>query len=370
MDSEKGENKIKEIKGLEYWKDRDISLDPLVGKSIAIIGYGRQGRAQACNLKDSGLDVIIGLRTDSKSKDLAIADGHKVTSIAEACSKAEIVHVLIPDIEQGNIYSQDIAPYLSKNKVICFSHGASIHWRWIQPPSNVDVIMVAPKGPGQKVRELFTDGFGIPSLVAVYQDYSGNALNTALAISKGIGSSRAAVFLTDFKEETETDCFGEQVDLCGGVQGLVTSSFETLVNAGYRPEIAYFECLHELKMIVDLVSENGIAGMYEQVSETARYGGLTRSPLIIDSSTKTRMQEILNDIQSEKFAKELVEVNTTKEDDYFDKLVKETRNHPIEKIGNELRNILYGSPFSSKQGKMKIILNPTNEINKKKIVQN
>ena len=343
MESEKRENKIKEKKGLEYWKDMDISLDPLYGKSIAIIGYGRQGRAQACNLKDSGLNVIIGLRKDSKSKDLAITDGHQVTSISEACNIVEIIHILIPDIEQGNIYNQDIVPYLSKNKVICFSHGASIHWRWITPPSNVDVIMVAPKGPGQKVRELFKDGFGIPSLIAVYHDYTRSALNIALAISKGIGSSRAGVFLTDFKEETETDCFGEQVDLCGGVQGLVTSSFETLVNAGYRPETAYFECLHELKLIVDLVYENGIAGMYEKVSETARYGGLTRSSLIIDNDTKTRMQKVLGDIQSEKFTKELVEMYATKEDTYLDKLVQETRNHPIEKIGNELRDILYGS---------------------------
>lgn len=349
MNLEKREYEQQKNESLKYWKDEDISLDPLNGKFIAIIGYGRQGRAQACNLKDSGLNVLVGLRKNSKSWDLAVSDGHKVTSIAEACKIANIVHVLLPDIKQAHVYSQDIFPYLSENKVISFSHGASIQWRWIEPPFNVDVILVAPKGPGQKVRESFSNGFGIPSLVAVYQNYSGYALDIALAISKGIGSSKAAVFLTDFKEETETDCFGEQVDLCGGVQGLITCSFETLVDAGYRPEIAYFECLYELKMIVDLVFEKGIAGMYEQVSETARYGGLSKSPLIIDTSTKKRMRQVLSDIQVGNFAKELTEVYKTKNEKYLHTLLKETRNHSIEKIGRQLRKIINTSSSSSNQ---------------------
>lgn len=225
-------------------------------------------------------------------------------------------------------------------KVLCFSHGAAIHWKWIMPPSNVDVIMVSPKGPGQKVRDLFKEGFGVPSLISVYQDYTKKALDIALAISKGIGSSRPGVFMTDFKEETETDCFGEQVNLCGGIQGLILSSFETLVEAGYRPETAYFECLHELKLIVDLVYEKGLTGMYNKVSETARYGGLTRGPVIIGKDTKTKMQNVLKDIQSEKFAKEWSEIYAKEKKQSFDKLVKEIENHQIEKIGKELRDLM------------------------------
>ncbi len=328
-------------KKTRYWKDNDISLEPLKNKTIAVIGYGIQGRAQACNLKDSKINVIIGLHKESKSKEKALEDGHKVMDVPQACKSADVLHILVPDMQQGAIYKSGIEPLISENKVLCFSHGASIHWKWIVPPSNVDVIMVAPKGPGQKVRDLYKEGFGVPALVSVYQDYTKKALDIALAISKGIGSSKAGVFLTDFKEETESDCFGEQVDLCGGIQGLVTGSFETLVEAGYKPEIAYFECLHELKLIVDLIYEKGFAGMYNKVSETARYGGLTRASLIIDKDTKTKMKKVLKDIQSEKFAKEWTEIYSKEKGQSFDKLVKELENHPIEKIGKEVREIIY-----------------------------
>jgi ketol-acid reductoisomerase len=328
-------------KNARYWKDEDISLDPLDGKTIAVIGYGIQGKAQSCNLQDSKISVIIGLHKESKSKEKALEDGHNVMGVSQACKIADIIYMLVPDMKQGDIYKNDIEPFISENKVLCFSHGASIHWKWIVPPPNVDVIMVSPKGPGQKVRDLFKEGFGVPSFVSVYQDYTKKALDIALAISKGIGSSRAGVFMTDFKEETETDCFGEQVDLCGGIQGLVTNSFETLVEAGYKPEIAYFECLHELKLIVDLVCENGLVGMYNKVSETARYGGLTRGPAIINKDTKVKMKKVLKDIQSEKFAKEWTEIYSKEKKQSFDKLVKELENHQIEKIGREVREIIY-----------------------------
>ena len=328
-------------KKTKYWKDKDISLDPLRNKTVAVIGYGIQGRAQSCNLKDSKINVIIGLPKESKSKEKALEDGHNVMDVPQACKIADVIHILAPDMQQGAIYKKDIEPFISEGKALCFSHGASIHWKWIVPPSDVDVIMIAPKGPGQKVRDLYKEGFGIPALVSVYQDYTKKSLDVALAISKAIGSSRAGVFLTDFKEETETDCFGEQVDLCGGIQRLVTISFETLVEAGYKPEIAYFECLHELKLIVDLVYEKGLAGMYNKVSETARYGGLTRGPMVINDETKKRMKKVLKEIQSEKFAKEWVEIYSKEKRQSFDKFVKEIENHPIEKIGKEVREIIY-----------------------------
>ncbi len=241
--------RIKNVLGqAKYFKDKDVTLDPIKNKLIAIIGYGIQGRAQACNLKDSGINVVVGLYQESKSKDIAINDGQKVMDVTQASKEADIIYLLVPDMKQGIVYKNNIKPYLSENKIICFSHGAAIHWKWIEPPSNIDVIMVAPKGPGHRVRELFKEGFGIPALVAVYQDRSDNAWNIALAIAKGIGSTRPGVIKTDFKEEVETDWFGEQVNLCGGVHSMITTAFETLVEAGYQPETAYFECLHELKI--------------------------------------------------------------------------------------------------------------------------
>src|SRR2546428_7606791 len=258
------------------WLDPDVKIDPIRNQTVAVIGYGIQGRAQASNMKDSGIDVIIGLRKDGKTWKLAQQDGHKVMGLSEAAAGADIVHILIPDMEQADTYVKHIAPYMTAGKALSFSHGAAIHWKWIVAPKIVDVIMVAPKGPGQLVRELYQQGFGTPSLVAVYQDHSKMAWDRVLAMAKGIGSTRPGVLQTSFEEEVETDWFGEQVDLCGGAHSLVTNAFETLVEAGYQPEVAYFECLHELKLIVDLIQKYGITGMYKRVSETARYGGVGR----------------------------------------------------------------------------------------------
>jgi len=286
------------------WFDNDVSLEPVRSKTIAVIGYGIQGRAQANNMKDSGLNVIIGLYKGAKSWKTAENDGHIVKDVKEASKSADIIHVLTPDMEQANVYKNDIVPGLAQGKTLNFSHGAAIHWKWIIPPNNIDVIMVAPKGPGQRVRELFQEGFGTPSLIAVHQDYSGSALKTVLGLAKAIGSTRPGVIETTFKEEVETDWFGEQVDLCGGAHSLVLNAFETLVEAGYQPEVAYYECLHELKLIVDLIYKYGITGMYNRVSETARYGGLTRGPMIINSQVKENMKKVLKDIQSGEFANE------------------------------------------------------------------
>ena len=289
---------------VKKWGDQDVNIDFLKNQTIAVIGYGIQGRAQANNLKDSGLNVIVGLRKGGNSWKIAEEDGHQVMEVDDAAENADIIHILIPDMEQADTYKSEISQYVTENKSLCFSHGASIHWKWIEPPKNVDVIMVAPKGPGQRVRELFLEGFGTPSLIAVYQDFTGNALNRVLALAKGIGSTKPGVIETTFKEEVETDWFGEQVDLCGGAHSLVMKAFETLVEAGYQPEVAYFECLHELKLIVDLIQKYGLTGMYNRVSETARFGGLTRGPRVIDKSTKSKMKEILSEIQSGQFAKE------------------------------------------------------------------
>ncbi|HXS59605.1 MAG TPA: ketol-acid reductoisomerase [Candidatus Sulfopaludibacter sp.] len=325
----------------KYWKDKDVLLEPILNKTIAVIGYGIQGRAQACNLKDSGINVIVGLHKESKSKELAVNDGQKVMEVCQATKQAHVIHILVPDMEQGRIYKNDIEPYLSENAAICFSHGAAIHWKWIIPPSNVDVIMVAPKGPGQKVRELFKEGFGIPSLVAVYQNHSHTAWDKVLAISKGIGSTRPGVIKTDFKEEVETDCFGEQVILCGGVQSMIVNAFEILIESGYQPEVAYFECLHELKLIVDLIYNSGLTGMYNRVSETARYGGITRGERIIDKKSINNMKKILNEIQSGQFAKEWIEIYEKEKKQSFQKFMQKIENHRIEKIGKDLREIMY-----------------------------
>jgi ketol-acid reductoisomerase len=318
------------------WFDNDVTLDLLKGKSVAIIGYGIQGRAQACNMKDTGLETIVGLRKEGKSWELAKKDGHVVKEIAEAAKSADIIHILVPDMEQAEVYEHLIAPNLSSGKILCFSHGASIHWKWIRPPKDVDVVMVAPKGPGQRVRELFQDGFGTPSLIAVYQNHSGKALEIVLALSKAIGSTRPGVIETTFKEEVETDWFGEQVDLCGGTHSLVLSAFETLVDAGYQPEVAYYECLHELKLIVDLIHRYGITGMYNRVSETARYGGLTRGSRIIDEHVKLNMKKILDEIQSGTFASEWRDVYKRSGKNSFEGLMNDLSKNKIEKIGAEM----------------------------------
>jgi ketol-acid reductoisomerase len=323
------------------WLDDQVSLDAIKDLTVAVIGYGIQGSAQASNMKDSKINVVVGLRPGGKSWAKAEEDGHKVLPVSEAVKQADIIHILTPDMEQENVYKNDIAPNLKENKALSFSHGAAIHWKWIEPPSNVDVFMVAPKGPGQRVRELYLDGFGTPSLVAVYQDYSKKALDKVLALAKSIGSTRPGVLETTFKEEVETDWFGEQVDLCGGVHHMVTKAFETLVEAGYQPEIAYFECLHELKLIVDLIQKYGITGMYNRVSETARYGGLTRGKRVIDENCKRNMKEVLNEIQSGQFANEWVNNYSKNKKSAFEELLREVENHEIEKVGKDLRKMMW-----------------------------
>lgn len=323
------------------WLDKDVSIDPIKDLTIAVIGYGIQGSAQASNMKDSDLNVIVGLRQEGKSWKKAESDGHKVMSVSDAVKQADIVHILIPDMEQENVFRTEIEPFLRDDAAISFSHGAAIHWKWIVPKENIDVIMVAPKGPGQRVRELFLEGFGTPSLIAVHQDYSKKALDKVLALAKSIGSTRPGVLETTFKEEVETDWFGEQVDLCGGVHNMVTKSFETLVEAGYQPEIAYFECLHELKLIVDLIQKYGITGMYNRVSETARYGGLTRGQRVVDQNSKDNMKQVLDEIQSGKFAKEWVENYKRYGKEAFDKYMQEIENHGIEKVGRDLRKMMW-----------------------------
>jgi ketol-acid reductoisomerase len=326
---------------IRRWLDDQVTLDPLKKLKIAVIGYGIQGAAQASNMKDSGLEVSVGLRPNGKTWEKAVAEGHRVLEVDEAVKESDIIHILIPDMEQENTYKNDISPYLNEGKTLSFSHGAAIHWKWIEPPANVDITMVAPKGPGQRVRELYLEGFGTPSLVAVHQDFTKKAWDKTLALAKSIGSTKPGVLETTFKEEVETDWFGEQIDLCGGVHQMILKSFETLVEAGYQPEIAYFECLHELKLIVDLIQKYGITGMYNRVSETARYGGLTRGKRVIDESSKEKMKQVLTEIQSGHFASEWV--NNYKKDrkGAFGTMLSELESHQIEKVGKDLRSMMW-----------------------------
>jgi len=325
----------------KMWHDDDVSLDPIKDETIAVIGYGIQGAAQASNLRDSGLKVVVGLREGGKSWAKAKNEGHKVATVPDAVKGADIIHLLFPDMQQARTFKEEISPYLKKGVALSFSHGAAIHWKWIVPPKNVDVIMLAPKAPGQRVRELYLENFGTPALVAVYQDATGRAWDRILAMAKGVGTTRAGVLKTTFREETETDWFGEQVDLCGGSHRMILSAFETLVEGGYSPEGAYFEVLHELKLIVDLIQKYGIAGMYRRVSETARYGGLTRGQVAIGAEVKKNMKKVLKEIQSGKFAKEWVRTYEKEGEKSFGKYMDELEAHQIEKIGVKLRKMMW-----------------------------
>jgi ketol-acid reductoisomerase len=323
------------------WRDDQVSLEPIRDETIAVIGYGIQGAAQASNMRDSGLKVLVGLRKGGKSWKRATNEGHTVLEVAEASGRADIIHILVPDMEQARVYREEIAPHLAKGKAISFSHGAAIHWKWVVPPRDADVIMLAPKAPGQRLRELYLQNFGTPALVAVHRDASGRAWERILGIAKATGCTRAGVIETTFKEEVETDWFGEQVDLCGGVDGMVRSAFETLVEAGYQPEIAYFECLHELKLIVDLIQKYGISGMYRRVSETARYGGLTRGRRVIGPGVKKSMKGVLADIRKGVFAKEWVKVYDREGPRAFEKYLEELDDQQIERVGRRLRGMMW-----------------------------
>jgi len=323
---------------VQMFYNEDADLKHLSDKKIAIIGYGSQGHAQAQNLKDSGLDVLIGLRKGG-SWDQALKDGFEVLSVAEAANRGDVVQVLLPDERQAAVYKAEIEPQLQEGNVLSFSHGFNIHYNQIVPPAHVDVVMVAPKGPGHLVRRIYTQGEGVPALVAVYQDYTGNAFQTALAYAKGIGATRAGVLETSFKEETETDLFGEQAVLCGGTTALIKAGFETLVEAGYKPEIAYFECLHELKLIVDLIHEGGLSWMRHSISDTAEYGDLTRGECIITNATRDTMRGLLKDIQTGEFAREWILENQANRP-VFNALTQREREHPIETVGAKLRAMM------------------------------
>jgi len=329
----------------KVYTDRDADLGAFKNKTLAVLGYGSQGHAHALNLKDSGCNVIIGLYPGSKSRKVARQHGFKVFDTAEAVRRADVIMVGLPDMKQAGVYKDDILPNLSEGKTLIFSHGLSIHFGLIKPHKGIDVIMVAPKGPGHMVRRLYVEGKGMPALVAVYQNRSGKALQSALAWAKGIGSTRAGVLKTTFKEETETDLFGEQAVLCGGASALVLAGFETLVEAGYHPEMAYFECLHELKLICDLMYESGIAGMRFSVSETAKYGDLTRGPRIVNAATKREMKKILGEIQSGKFTRQWVAEYKGGLKKY-NRLLRKGAAHRIEKTGQRLRGMM---PWMSKK---------------------
>jgi ketol-acid reductoisomerase len=319
--------------------DDDADLDLLRGRTVAIIGFGSQGHAHALNLRDSGVDVVVGLRPDSASAAQAAEQGVTVLSPAEAAARADLVMMLVPDEFMGDIYREHIAPGLQPGNTLLFAHGFAIHFGQIVPPAGVDVVMAAPKGPGHMVRRTYAEGSGTPGLVAVQQDASGRAMQTVLAYAKGIGCTRAGVIQTTFAEETETDLFGEQVVLCGGLTELVRAGFDTLVEAGYQPELAYFECLHEVKLIVDLMYEKGISGMRYSISNTAEFGDLTRGPRIITEETRREMRKILSEIQNGEFAREFILENRSGRP-MFNAIRRRQAEHPIEEVGKTLRGMM------------------------------
>jgi ketol-acid reductoisomerase len=323
------------------YTDSDASLEPLKSKTIAVIGYGIQGRAQAMNLRDSGLRVVVGLRKGGKSWDLAVAERFEVCEVEEAVKRADVVLVLIPDMEQPKVWERQIGPFLKEGAVVDFAHGFNIHYGLIKPPRHVDVVMVAPKAPGKAVREEFLAGRGVPALVAVHQDYSGSALKYALALARGIGATRAGVIETTFAEETETDLIGEQTVLVGGLMELIKRGFEVLVEMGYQPEVAYFEVLNEAKLIMDLIWQRGIYGMLNGISDTAKYGGLTVGPKVIDEDVKDKMRQAALRVKSGEFAKEWLE-EYSKGAPTLKRLMEAVKNHPIEQVGTQMRKLLFG----------------------------
>lgn len=332
----------------KVYYDSDADLKILAGKKIGIIGYGSQGHAQAQNLRDSGLSVMVAELPGTDNYLLAKSHGFEPKSAAEVAKAADLIQILVPDQIQPTVYANEIAPFLTAGKVLGFSHGFNIHFRQIIPPKEVDVIMVAPKGPGHLVRSVFVSGGGVPALIAIHQDVSGSAKAIALAYAKGIGATRAGVIETTFAEETETDLFGEQTVLCGGVTALIKAGFETLVEAGYQPEVAYFECCHELKLIVDLIYEGGLAHMRRSISDTAEYGDLTRGKRIISDQVKQEMKKILAEIRNGEFAREWI-LETRAGQPVFNALRKQEENHPIEIVGSKLRQMMSWITRSSKK---------------------
>jgi ketol-acid reductoisomerase len=318
-----------------YWES-DANKQALADKKIAVLGYGSQGRAQALNLRDSGINVVLGLRPGSPTWKQAEGDGWKPQDAAQAVKSADVVCLLVPDLAQGQLYREVVAPNLKAGAMLLFSHGFNIHYKQIVPPDNIDVAMIAPKAPGGMVRRTYEEGNGVPCLIAVHKDASGKAFERALAYAQGIGGTKAGVIETTFAEETETDLFGEQAVLCGGATELIAAGFETLVAAGYQPEVAYFECLHELKLIVDLIYEGGFARMHKFVSETAKYGDLTRGPRIVDDHVRASMKKVLEEVRSGQFAREWIAETQTGKANY-NALMKKDLEHPIEAVGKKLR---------------------------------
>ncbi|MDQ0257275.1 ketol-acid reductoisomerase [Evansella vedderi] len=337
--------------------NNNIQEEVLKTKKIAIIGYGSQGHAHALNLKESGFNVVVGLRP-GKSWDKAVQDGVDVQTVAEATAQADVVMVLLPDESQPKIYEESIKPNLQPGNALAFAHGFNIHFNQVVPPEGVDVFLVAPKGPGHLVRRTFEEGAGVPALYAVYQDATGKAKDVALAYAKGVGAGRAGILETSFQEETETDLFGEQAVLCGGLTSLVKAGFETLTEAGYQPEVAYFECLHELKLIVDLMYEGGLEGMRYSISDTAQWGDFVSGPRVVNEETKARMKEVLHDIQTGDFAKGWILENQVNRPQFTAINAKEN-THQIEKVGRELRELM---PFVKKQqnSKKEVVANASN----------